>query len=378
MKPSSILVVDDEADNFDVIETLLSRQEYQLHYASSGAAAIASLGLFQPDLIIMDVMMPDLDGIDTCRQIKALPPWQLVPIIMVTALRGRSDLAQCLIAGADDFISKPVNGIELLARVQSMLRIKRQYDQIQSLSQAQANTIDYLKQNLTELQGNLAANLAHELNTPLNGILGSLALLQNHFDDMDRDEIVDLLDITERSAGRLRTLTQKSLIYLELELAAHQQKQLDPTPTQLSNNFLAGYLETHAQVHNRSRDLVFALETATVPLSERYLSILFRELVDNALKFSPPGTPVTIRSQVMANHLTLSVQDLGQGMTADQIAKIGAFRQFGRSIYEQQGLGMGLKLVQRIVDLVGGQFAIHCHNQHNTTVTFTLPVVYSL
>jgi two-component system sensor histidine kinase/response regulator len=73
----------------------------------------------------------------------------MVPIIMVTALSGRSDLAHCLIAGADDFISKPVNGMELLARVQSMLRIKRQYDQIQSLSQAQADTITYLEKTLT-------------------------------------------------------------------------------------------------------------------------------------------------------------------------------------------------------------------------------------
>lgn len=377
MKSPSILVIDDEPDNFDVIEALLSRQDYQLHYADSGPAAIASLDACQPDLILLDVMMPGSDGIEVCRQIKALPQWQLVPIIMVTALSARSDLAHCLIAGADDFISKPVNGIELLARVQAMLRIKRQYDQIQNLVQTQTHTIAYLQQNLTALQGNLAANLAHELNTPLNGILGSLTLLQNHLNEMEQGEILQLLDITEKSARRLESLTQKSLIYLELELVANQQKTFEAMPAQLSDQALQADLKILAQRYNRSRDLVFAIETARIPLSERYLSILFRELVDNALKFSPVGTPITIRSQVAGDHVQISIHDLGRGMTADQIAKIDAFRQFGRSIYEQQGMGMGLKLVQKMVRLAAGQMDIHSHYQHNTTLTLTLPTTQS-
>ncbi|MGD1908038.1 MAG: response regulator [Leptolyngbyaceae cyanobacterium] len=375
MAPPSILVIDDEPDNFDVIEALLSRQDYQLHYAESGETAIASLDAFQPDLILLDVMMPGIDGIEVCRQIKALPRWQLVPIIMVTALSARSDLAHCLIAGADDFISKPVNGMELLARVQSMLRIKHQYDQIQSLSQVQANTIACLQQNLTELQGNLAANLAHELNTPLNGILGSLTLLQNHFDAMERDGILKLINITEQSARRLETLTQKSLIYLELELVANQQKKLDATPTRLSGYVLQAELEARAQRYNRSGDLVFNLATAWIPLPERYLSILFHELVDNALKFSPKGTPITVSSQIEDKQIRISIQDLGCGMTADQIAKVDAFRQFGRSIYEQQGMGIGLKLAQKMTTLVGGEMTLQSNYQHNMTVTLALPTV---
>lgn len=113
---ASILVIDDEPDNFDVIEAFLSQQDYILHYAPSGQEAIASLNLFQPDLILLDVMMPGTDGITVCKQIKAMPQWQPVPIIMVTALTGKEDLARCLQAGAEDFISKPVNAVELRAR----------------------------------------------------------------------------------------------------------------------------------------------------------------------------------------------------------------------------------------------------------------------
>jgi len=126
----SILVIDDEPDNFDVIETFLSYQDYRLHYAAGGREAIALLDTFQPDLILMDVMMPEMDGIELCQKIKAMPQWESVPVIMVTALAGKNDLAQCLEAGADDFISKPVNRLELTARVRSMLRIRQQYQQL--------------------------------------------------------------------------------------------------------------------------------------------------------------------------------------------------------------------------------------------------------
>jgi len=138
MTKPSILVVDDEPNNFDVIETLLStsedleqeKQDYHLHYAANGKDAIASLDIFQPDLILLDVMMPDMDGIEVCRRIKAMPQWSAVPIIVVTALTTKKDLAQCLFAGADDFISKPVNRLELTARVRSMIRIHHQYQQL--------------------------------------------------------------------------------------------------------------------------------------------------------------------------------------------------------------------------------------------------------
>lgn len=160
MNSPSILIVDDEPDNFDVVETLLSNQDYVLHYASSGETAIASLDLFQPDLILLDVMMPGIDGIEVCRRIKAIPQWQAVPIIMVTALRTKTDLARCLEAGADDFVSKPVNSIELQARVHSMLRIKQQYDQLQAAAERQA-ALEAEKVNLLmEYNSQLEAKVA--------------------------------------------------------------------------------------------------------------------------------------------------------------------------------------------------------------------------
>ena len=130
MNVPSVLVIDDEPDNFDVIETFLNDRDYQLHYAASGQEAIDCLNLFEPDVILLDVMMPGMDGIEVCQRIKAMPKWEALPIVMVTALTTKTELARCLTAGADDFISKPVNRLELTARVRSMLRIHRQYQQL--------------------------------------------------------------------------------------------------------------------------------------------------------------------------------------------------------------------------------------------------------
>ncbi|WP_055073814.1 response regulator [Pseudanabaena sp. 'Roaring Creek'] len=131
MNLASVLIIDDEADNFDVIETFLRDHNYQLHYAPNGQDAIAHLDTFKPDLILLDVMMPGIDGIEVCQRIKAIPKWNNVPIIMVTALISKDDIAKCLNAGANDFISKPLNSQEFQARVRSMLRIKEQQDRLE-------------------------------------------------------------------------------------------------------------------------------------------------------------------------------------------------------------------------------------------------------
>ncbi|MEG3929008.1 hybrid sensor histidine kinase/response regulator [Microcoleus sp. T3_D1] len=375
MSQFSILIVDDEPDNFDVIETLLSEQDYQLHYAASGQEAIASLDIFDPALILLDVMMPGIDGIEICRQIKAMPKWQAVPIIMVTALNRKSDLANCLSAGADDFISKPVNAIEMRARVHSMLRIKQQYDNIQNSYHIQENIIYVLESTLNELRGNLASSLSHELNTPLNGILATIGLLKDDIEDMDIAEIREMLGWADESGRRLEKLTKKFLIYLELELSASRQHKIESAQTLFSASAIEAELKYQAQSVNRSNDMLFTLEEAELALSERYLSTILHELIDNALKFSSPETTIKVSSQVVGEMLHLSVHDSGQGMTEEQIAKIGAFMQFERKSYEQQGTGIGLKIVQKIVELAGGEFSITSIYKKETTVHLTLPIV---
>ena len=379
MNKPSILVVDDEPDNFDVIEAFLTEHGYELHYASSGQEAIATLDAFQPDLILLDVMMPGIDGIEICQQIKAMPKWQIVPIIMVTALSSKEDLARCLQAGADDFISKPMNGVELRARVHSMLRIKQQYDRIESFSALQRNTIDVLRGNLQELRGNLVASIPHELKTPLNGVLVGIKLLMETSDDLDAESIRELLDISYRSACRLESLTQRFLNYFDLGLAEPslkpELKGAKVAADILSNSILIEYwAQSIAQQTERTEDLICQIETADLAVSCTHLQWIINELLDNAFKFSSPETPVTVRGECQEGRFHLWIGDRGRGMTAEQIASVDAFMQFERRTYEQQGAGLGLKIAQKAVESYGGSFVITSVYHQETTVYLTLPL----
>jgi CheY-like chemotaxis protein/two-component sensor histidine kinase len=370
-----IFVIDDEPDNFDVIETFLSDADYQLNYAASGQEALMLLNTFSPDLILLDVMMPGLDGIEVCQQLKASSQWQAIPIIMVTALTSKEDLSRCLEAGADDFISKPVNRFELRARVKSMLRIKQQYDRIQEFSVIQRDTINILGQNLEELTGNLAVSLSHELNTPLNGIIGVIEVLKDNIQDMEITEVREILSWADQSANRLNELTKKFLLYLQLEITVSQQKDLGAAQTQFSAADIKMALAIHAKSYERNEDLKFELEEANLSLPEKYLSILLKELVDNALKYSACGTEIQIKSQIIDGMLNISIHDWGRGMTAYQISRIDAFRQFERKEHQQPGIGIGLKIVMKIVQLAGGHFSIQSVYKRETKVTISLPII---
>ena len=126
----SILIVDDNPTGQQIIRGMLFEQNYELNFASNGQEALQQVAHLKPDLLLLDVMMPGLDGYEVCQRLKANEEWQHIPVILVTALNSKEDLAHGLDVGADDFVSKPVNGLELRARIRSMLRIKKQYDKL--------------------------------------------------------------------------------------------------------------------------------------------------------------------------------------------------------------------------------------------------------
>jgi len=376
----SILVVDDEPDNFDVIEAFLSDNEYQLHYASNGQEALKSLHIFQPDVILLDVMMPEVDGITACRKIKSQPEWQSVPIIMVTALSDKEDLARCIQAGADDFISKPVNSTELRARVQSMLRIRQQYQSIQELSSLQENTINVLQGSLDEMRGNLAMGLPHELNTPLNGIFGVLGILIDEHQEMDHDEISELLQLAKTSTLRLERVSRRYLSYVQLVRESNLQSTNNPAVSDqkdtgfVTDEFMDGIAKAQAEQAGRTSDLSCQFAIAEIVIRPSHIQMIIEELIDNAFKFSKPGTPVEISTQLLDQSLYLWISNQGRGMTQSQIKQIGAFVQFERRNYEQQGLGLGLAIVQKLVERYKGELVINSLMDDKTTVMVKLPL----
>jgi len=374
-----ILVVDDEPDNFDVIEVILNNQPYQLHYASSGQEALDVIDMYQPDLILLDVMMPEMDGIEVCLKIKANPKIKHTPIIMVTALTEKDDLAKCLDAGADDFISKPVNQIELRARVNSMLRLQEQYKNIQMLSILQENTILVLTKNLEELSKNLTTTLPHEINTPLNGVYGVLDLLINKKQELS-EEINDLLILAFESVKRLRKLTQRFLIYSQLEIKNSKINTKQSVDLEIQDittkSLIEDIISYQANKNERINDLLIDFNDFQAPaIKSKDFQHLIMELIDNAFKFSEVGTQVTVISKIVNNQFNLTITNQGRIMTTEQIATIGPFKQFERQYYEQQGVGLGLKIASLILQIYQGKLSIVSNHELGTKVEIQLPLI---
>lgn len=382
----TILIVDDEPSNFDVIESILSEKEYVLHYASSGEMAIAALPDVEPDLVLLDVMMPGLDGFETCCQIKALSDWKLLPIIMVTALDGEENLARCLEAGADDYVSKPVRILELRARMKSLLRIKQQQDRIEEFAILQRDTISFLGSSLSDIRGSIATMFPHELNTPLNGIINGLQLLQMEpdFNPSGSKHVDELLNIALQSSLRMDGIVKRFLRYLYLATnknkLSHEQFALQLELLELDENsahtsLIREVATVKAQIHGRETDLICEMVDQTLPVKAFYVHWLVSEVVENAFKFSERGTPVTIKGEVENGDFCLSIHDKGRGMTPAQIQGVDAFVQFERHKYEQQGMGLGLKITQLAMEQIQGSIDISSTYNKNTTVNLRIPLV---
>lgn len=348
--PATLLVIDDEPDNYDVAVTQLQDEPYLVLYANSAARARAILSTTQVELILLDVMMPGTDGIELCREFRADPHTEQIPIIMVTALSDKAALARALDAGADDFISKPVAGIELRARVRAHLRSQARMAHTHSLLRHQERA-------LTQLRKMLTTTLSHELRTPLNGIVGPLDLLRSEGVDFTTAEIREMLGLIEDSSRRMESLIERLLIFLQLEaqqLDANPRFEafFEPRGTEISP-VLVAVAERVAASAGRSDDLVLQTDAlAIATLGEEPLGWILRELIDNACKFSEPGTLIEVSVTEIDGISRVLVRDHGHGLSPKDAACAGAFIQFDRSQFEQQGIGLGLAIVRGVVAMV--------------------------
>ena len=181
MSKKRVMIVDDEHITRHTLEALLQQEGYDLFFADSGQEALNQVGEIKPDVILLDVMMPNINGFEVCRRIKANEDWRHIPIILVTALASKKDLARGIDAGADDFLSKPVSSLELSARVRSMMRIKSQYDQLEAQKLDLEKTLE-LREELTRFN----AQRLEELE-----VLHKIGL--NLMNSLDADYIVELI-----------------------------------------------------------------------------------------------------------------------------------------------------------------------------------------
>lgn len=352
---ASILIVDDEPSCFTVVKSLLTPQGYHLSYVESGQAALTQLETHLPDVILLDVMMPGIDGIETCQRLKRHSVWQHIPVIMVTALTAKTDLARCIESGADDFITKPINGTELRARVRSMLRIKHQYDALQAT---------------LALREDLSQMIVHDLRNPLASILLSTEMLQQ----LDYSSALQQRKVEQIAlAGQqMQSLIDSLLLLAKLESGKMILQREDADLSTLCSSAVALIKPLAAQ---KKLELI---EDLVEPGNRVHVDVnVFRRVLDNLLsnsiKFAPPGSQIILKTLLPAPaQVQIQVADFGPGIAAELRTQVFEKFEIGAFTKEAAQIGLGLAFCKLAVEAHNGRIAIAENHPRGSIFTISL------
>lgn len=358
-----VLVIDDTPEIRMIIEETLNMFGFETVLAEDGENGVRMAREHLPDLIICDVQMPKLDGFGTLTQLREHESTATIPFMFLTGQVERPNFRRGMEMGADDYLTKPFTPSELLAAVNARL------EKIAEIERKSEKKLD-------ELRGKITLTMPHELRTPLNGIMGLAGLLIDGHASMPPDEVLDNAKMIHLSAERLHRLIENFLAYGQIELMAKDAKTILATASASATPTAPIITDTANAVAKRWKregDLRLEVRGCTVPVIPESLQKVVEEFVDNAFKFSEPGTPVRVIAGALDQTFSLNVLNSGRGLTSDQIAKIGPHMQFEREKYEQQGAGLGLIIAKRLTELNGGNFSINSTPGRETRVTVAFP-----
>lgn len=237
-----------------------------------------------------------------------------------------------------------------------------------------------LGEKLNYLTSNLSMVIPHEIRTPINQILGSTNYLKKFISMLeieDKNDVNEIIEDIDKSTQRLRRLTENYIFYSNLVVLSTDIKEIEKIQKQTTESSSSTIYEaamTKAYAYNREKDLIINLTDASVSISESFLIKIIEEVLDNSLKFSDSGTQIHISSYLEKDYYVVSIKDFGIGMTDEEIKAIGPYVQFDRRINEQQGSGMGLAIVNKLVNLHQGIFIIKSSKNQYTEVIIKLHI----
>jgi two-component system sensor histidine kinase/response regulator len=358
-----ILVIDDEEWLREMIHLALKQKGFDVIEAGNGADGIEKARQELPDLILCDINMEKVDGYLTLASLRNEAPTAAIPFILMTGLADNAGMRHGMELGADDYLAKPFTTEALYAAVEARLK--------------KAQTVrDEAERKLAHLRDNISLMMPHEMRTPLNGILSNAELLAQSAATLKTSEIAEIGQEIHNSSQRLERLIENFLVFAQLELIAADPKNVNALrigKTEHADSLVREHATAQAFQANRNKDLSLDLVDLCAPMAAEYLAKVTDELVQNAFKFSEPGRPVRVSLKEGFNSVILSISDQGKGFSADQVAHIGAYMQFERKINEQQGLGLGLTIAKRLIELHGGAFSIEGKKGEGATVIAKLP-----
>lgn len=359
VQASVVEVIEDDQPLATVLSEGLEARGYRTILAPDAPAALELARARGPDLILCDIDMPGKNGHRVLQDFRADPELADCQFVFMT---GNSVYAKPRVGmnlGADDFLLKPFTLDDLVSCVSARL-------QRATLSRRRE------EQMVRNLREHLHSTLPHEFFTPLSGIMGLADLMDEEAEVMEAREIRRVVRDIRRSSQRLCRTLRNYLNFLALDDESEPETKVWLGATEVVDAIAVG-AQTAAARHERPKELVTELTGAPVAIAPADLSLVVEELVDNGFRFSTGGAIVRVKSWADEKDLHVTVADSGRGMSSQQLREVGAFHQFERKRYEQQGLGIGLELVRRLVRRNAGRFTIDSVPGERTICRLSFP-----
>lgn len=361
-----LLIVEDDPALLEGIKTILEYEHYEVLTAQNGKEALHILNTVSPppELVLSDIMMPEMNGLDLLRAVRLEPRWVTIPFIFLTAKGDRADIKQGRQLGVDDYLLKPFEAEELIIAIGA--RLKRQ----RSLTEAQTLAVGDLKKNILTI-------LHHEFRTPLTFVVAYADLLNNPENyQLSNDEMLTFLKGVNNGATRLRRLIENFILLVEIESGDAQRDFVVRKQHIIDLEVLIAEACEQAFGEDPTHQVTITLGGLSTFEGERsFLRTAIVELLTNAAKFSKPNGGIDLYAGREGDEMVIAVTDHGRGIPEDEQPRVwDPFYQINRKHYEDQGTGNGLAIVRGIASLHGGRATVTSEFGKGSTFSLYLPL----
>jgi len=378
-KVFNILVVDDNTKNIQVIGNILKEAGHLIGFATNGEQALELLqNTNDYDLILLDVNMPILNGFDTCIMLRKDERFKEIPVIFLTAYTDESNIIAGFNAGAQDYITKPFNALELLARVHTHLQLKHKSDLIKNMNQElelkvaeRTKELEKANSDLNNIDGmktDFLVFISQEIRTPLNGIVGTINLIKNQEHSTTIKNLVETLDV---SVSKLEEFTTKAIFFNQL---AQRKYQLHISNLNIKDIIQFSLLELADRINERKVEIKYdASQTKCFINADKDLLFkAFLYVIDNATKFSPPQSQVNLSFVDNENTVNFICTDQGKGFPEEVLRQL--LMPFGmlNDLNHQKSV-LSLFTVKQIVTLHNGDLKIFNTENAGACVELVFP-----
>ena len=376
-KDFRILIVDDVPKNIQVLGNILMAENYQLSYSQNGKEALAAVKQNDFDLILLDIMMPVVDGYEVCRQLKSDSKTKDIPIIFLTAKVEKESVVKGLKLGAVDYVTKPFYAEELLARVRTHLSLKDKTEQLQSinviLEQKVAERTAQLKEaneklsTLEKAKSDFLTIISHEIRTPLNGISGFADILLDSLASTEHEEFIKYLKL---SSDRLVRFSEIALLITQLNAEKYTFEMIPMNVEKIISSALEEVQEKLGLANIKiEKDFTKDINIIT---NHNLIQKSLVNILENSIEYSPENGQIFINTSTDKGTINIEICDQGPGFSEEALSKL--FEYFSTDdIMHSEGLGLGLAAVKLVMDSHSGSISAKNRGEGGAQVCLTFP-----